>query len=205
MRVLATANRQGVDRRLSGRHSRPSNGTRPQVPPECHPRLESDFEPPHHRVGAGPADDRRSSSTRRTPAPSIRAPSWPPRGSTPWRSGARRTPSSTSCSPTSSALGAPLMTARFPRAYLDVNREPYELDPRMFDGRLPPFANTRSMRVAGGLGTIPRIVADGQEIYRGPAQRRRGPRGGSSGSTSPITGRCASSSTAPRAPSATRS
>jgi N-formylglutamate amidohydrolase len=63
-------------------------------------------------------------------------------------------------------LGAPLMTARFPRAYLDLNREPYELDSRMFDGRLPPFANTRSMRVAGGLGTIPRIVADGQEIYR---------------------------------------
>ena len=64
-------------------------------------------------------------------------------------------------------LGAPLLAARFPRAYLDVNREPYELDPRMFDGRLPPFANTRSMRVAGGLGTIPRIVADGHDIYRG--------------------------------------
>jgi N-formylglutamate amidohydrolase len=63
-------------------------------------------------------------------------------------------------------LGAPLMAACFPRAYLDLNREPYELDPRMFDGRLPPFANTRSMRVAGGLGTVPRIVADGQEIYR---------------------------------------
>ena len=63
-------------------------------------------------------------------------------------------------------LGAPLMRANFPRAYLDVNREPYELDPRMFVGRLPPFANTRSMRVAGGLGTVPRIVADGQEIYR---------------------------------------
>jgi N-formylglutamate amidohydrolase len=63
-------------------------------------------------------------------------------------------------------LGAPLMTAQFPRAYLDLNREPYELDSRMFDGRLPSFANTRSMRVAGGLGTIPRIVADGQEIYR---------------------------------------
>ncbi|HST95565.1 MAG TPA: N-formylglutamate amidohydrolase [Microvirga sp.] len=62
-------------------------------------------------------------------------------------------------------LGAPLMAARFPRAYLDLNREPYELDSRMFDGRLPAFANTRSMRVAGGLGTIPRIVADGQEIY----------------------------------------
>src|SRR3954449_3047564 len=63
------------------------------------------------------------------------------------------------------ALGPPLRAARFPRAYLDVNREPYELDPRMFDGRLPQFANTRSMRVAGGLGTVPRIVADGQEIY----------------------------------------
>ena len=62
-------------------------------------------------------------------------------------------------------LGAPLLSARFPRAYLDVNREPYELDPRMFEGRLPPYANTRSMRVAGGLGTVPRIVADGHEIY----------------------------------------
>jgi N-formylglutamate amidohydrolase len=63
------------------------------------------------------------------------------------------------------ALGAPLLRANFPRAFLDVNREPFELDPRMFDGRLPPFANTRSMRVAGGLGTVPRVVADGQEIY----------------------------------------
>jgi N-formylglutamate amidohydrolase len=63
------------------------------------------------------------------------------------------------------ALGAPLMTANFPRAYLDVNREPYELDPLMFDGRLPSFANTRSLRVAGGLGTIPRVVGESQEIY----------------------------------------
>ncbi|HMB09162.1 N-formylglutamate amidohydrolase [Saliniramus sp.] len=63
--------------------------------------------------------------------------------------------------------GAPLIRALFPRAYLDLNREPYELDPRMFEGRLPAFANTRSIRVAGGLGTIPRIVADGHEIYAG--------------------------------------
>jgi N-formylglutamate amidohydrolase len=63
--------------------------------------------------------------------------------------------------------GAPLLVAGFPRAFLDVNREPYELDPRMFEGRLPGFANTRSMRVAGGLGTIPRIVGDGQDIYSG--------------------------------------
>ena len=62
--------------------------------------------------------------------------------------------------------GFPVMQAHFPRCYIDVNREPYELDPRMFIGRLPSFANTRSMRVAGGLGTIPRVAADGQEIYR---------------------------------------
>ena len=66
-----------------------------------------------------------------------------------------------------SERGFPMVTgATFPRSYVDVNREPYELDPRMFAGRLPSFANTRSMRVAGGLGTIPRVVGDGQEIYR---------------------------------------
>ena len=65
------------------------------------------------------------------------------------------------------ALGAPLIRARFPRAYLDLNREPYELDPRMFAGRLPDYANTRSVRVAGGLGTIARIVGESQEIYAG--------------------------------------
>ena len=62
--------------------------------------------------------------------------------------------------------GFPTVRVNFPRSYVDVNREPYELDPRMFTGRLPSFANTRSMRVAGGLGTIPRVVGDGQEIYR---------------------------------------
>jgi N-formylglutamate amidohydrolase len=65
-----------------------------------------------------------------------------------------------------SARGFPTVRVNFPRSYVDVNREPYELDPRMFIGRLPSFANTRSMRVAGGLGTIPRVVGDGQEIYR---------------------------------------
>src|SRR5881398_983564 len=62
--------------------------------------------------------------------------------------------------------GYPLLRAHFPRCYVDVNREPYELDPRMFEGRLPSFANTRSMRVAGGLGTVARVVGDAQEIYR---------------------------------------
>src|SRR5580704_4517421 len=66
------------------------------------------------------------------------------------------------------ALGAPLLRALFPRAYLDVNREPYELDPQVFEGRLPDFANTRSLRVAVGLGTIPRVVGDSQPIYKQP-------------------------------------
>ncbi|HVY41829.1 MAG TPA: N-formylglutamate amidohydrolase [Hyphomicrobiaceae bacterium] len=63
-------------------------------------------------------------------------------------------------------LGVPMIAARFPRAYLDVNREPYELDPELFDEPTPPYANTQSVRVVGGLGTLARIVADGEEIYR---------------------------------------
>lgn len=62
--------------------------------------------------------------------------------------------------------GAALLAAHFPRAFIDVNREPYELDPRMFNGRVPSYINANSMRVAGGLGTIPRLVAENMEIYR---------------------------------------
>ncbi len=62
-------------------------------------------------------------------------------------------------------LGAPLIAARFPRAYLDANREAWELDPTMFSDLLPGFVNVRSPRVRMGLGTIARIVASGEEIY----------------------------------------
>ncbi|MGD9740566.1 MAG: N-formylglutamate amidohydrolase [Bauldia sp.] len=65
-------------------------------------------------------------------------------------------------------LGMPLLRAHFPRAWLDVNREPFELDPRMFSGALPSYANIRSARVTGGLGTIARVVADSEEIYARP-------------------------------------
>src|SRR5271155_3726625 len=65
------------------------------------------------------------------------------------------------------SLGAPLLSARFPRAYLDVNREAYELDPTMFSDALPEFVNAGSPRVRMGLGTIARIVANGEEIYSG--------------------------------------
>jgi N-formylglutamate amidohydrolase len=63
-------------------------------------------------------------------------------------------------------LGAPLLRAHFPRAYLDVNREPYELDPTMFREKLPDRFNTASPRVAAGLGTIARMVAESKPIYR---------------------------------------
>ena len=65
-------------------------------------------------------------------------------------------------------FGAPLLSARFPRAYVDVNREAYELDPAMFADPLPDYVNTTSPRIAAGLGTIARIVTDGEDIYRGP-------------------------------------
>lgn len=64
------------------------------------------------------------------------------------------------------AQGGVLLVANFPRAFLDVNREPYELDRSMFADSLPEFVNSRSARVAGGLGTIARIVSDTDEIYR---------------------------------------
>jgi N-formylglutamate amidohydrolase len=65
------------------------------------------------------------------------------------------------------SLGAPMLAANFPRAYLDVNREPWELDPRMFTEPVPSFANIRSARVAGGLGTVPKLVGEGLDIYPG--------------------------------------
>jgi N-formylglutamate amidohydrolase len=62
-------------------------------------------------------------------------------------------------------LGAPLLKACFARAYLDPNREPFELDPAMFEDALPDFVNRHSPRVRVGLGTIARVVASGEEIY----------------------------------------
>jgi len=61
--------------------------------------------------------------------------------------------------------GASVLMARLARAYIDVNREPYELDQAMFEDELPEFAQGRTARVAAGLGSIARIVSEGQEIY----------------------------------------
>lgn len=60
--------------------------------------------------------------------------------------------------------GAPMIAAHVPRAYLDLNRAPDELDPAVIDGisRAP-----HNPRVSSGLGVIPRVVAGGRAIYRG--------------------------------------
>ncbi len=63
-------------------------------------------------------------------------------------------------------VGVPLITSRYARAYIDVNREPYELDQGMFEDALPAYAASRTARVAAGLGSIARVVSEGQDIYR---------------------------------------
>lgn len=64
------------------------------------------------------------------------------------------------------AHGAPLLAATFPRVFCDANREPWELDPAMFEGPLPAWVNSASPRVGAGLGTIARVVASGEPVYR---------------------------------------
>ena len=61
-------------------------------------------------------------------------------------------------------FGAPLMAALVPRAFIDLNRAPDELDPAVIEGiaRAP-----HNPRVSSGLGVIPRVVAGGRLIYRG--------------------------------------
>lgn len=62
------------------------------------------------------------------------------------------------------AHGAPLLAARAPRAFLDLNRSVEELDPALIDGVRSAAHNPR---VSSGLGVIPRVVANGRTIYRG--------------------------------------
>jgi N-formylglutamate amidohydrolase len=63
-------------------------------------------------------------------------------------------------------FGATTICAEFPRVFVDVNRGPWDLDPRMFADSLPEFVNKRSKRAASGLGVVPRIGANGHALYR---------------------------------------
>ncbi|MEH7828121.1 N-formylglutamate amidohydrolase [Gemmobacter denitrificans] len=64
--------------------------------------------------------------------------------------------------------GMPLLAARAPRAWLDLNRACDELDPALIEGvsRAP-----HNPRISSGLGVIPRVVAQGRPIYRGKLPR----------------------------------
>lgn len=64
------------------------------------------------------------------------------------------------------AHGASVLSATIARAYVDLNRDPAELDPEMFDERPPQSVHLTSARVQAGLGAIPRVSGDGQTIYR---------------------------------------
>jgi N-formylglutamate amidohydrolase len=73
-------------------------------------------------------------------------------------------------------IGAPLLRACFARAYVDPNREAFELDPELFEGPLPNYVNAGSAKARAGLGTIPSRIG-GKPIYRirlgfGEAERR---------------------------------
>lgn len=60
--------------------------------------------------------------------------------------------------------GAPLLAARLPRAWVDLNRSPAELDPALIEGVRAKGVN---QRIAAGLGVVPRIVSEGAAIYSG--------------------------------------
>ena len=65
-------------------------------------------------------------------------------------------------------FGAPLLTAHVPRAYVDLNRSPDELDPALIQGVRRTGHNPR---IASGLGVIPRVVSNGRAIYSGKLSR----------------------------------
>ncbi len=58
--------------------------------------------------------------------------------------------------------GASLICANAPRAFIDLNRAPDELDPGVIDG---VARSAHNPRISSGLGVIPRVVAGGRAIY----------------------------------------
>lgn len=65
-------------------------------------------------------------------------------------------------------MGAPLLAANAPRAYVDLNRSAEDLDPALIEG-VPKKGH--NPRISSGLGVIPRVVSGGRMIYRGKITR----------------------------------
>ena len=72
------------------------------------------------------------------------------------------------------AAGATLMAARYGRSVADLNRDPRELDPSMFEGGPPRACGIPTVRVEAGLGCLPRVAARGEEIYCRRLSREEG-------------------------------
>lgn len=70
------------------------------------------------------------------------------------------------------AQGAVLLISEFARAFVDVNRAPDELDPKLISELPIGSMSGPSERVKAGLGVIPRSVGDGLSIYDGPISYR---------------------------------
>lgn len=66
------------------------------------------------------------------------------------------------------SFGAPFLHARTPRAFVDLNRSLDELDPALIDG---VRKTSHNLRLASGLGVVPRVVSNGRAIYRGKISR----------------------------------
>lgn len=60
--------------------------------------------------------------------------------------------------------GAVFLAAKYPRAFVDLNRSADELDPALIDGVKQKGTNPR---ISAGLGVVPRVVSGGRAIYRG--------------------------------------
>jgi len=67
-------------------------------------------------------------------------------------------------------FGSPLLSATLPRAYVDLNRDPDELDPSIVEGASTAYNNPR---IASGLGVIPRVVSEGRQIQNGKLTMRQ--------------------------------
>ncbi|MEM6747848.1 MAG: N-formylglutamate amidohydrolase [Pseudomonadota bacterium] len=67
--------------------------------------------------------------------------------------------------PAAASESVPVVTAKFPRVFVDLNRSPRELDPLLFHGPLDDAEESRSNRVIAGFGVIPKLAADGRQIY----------------------------------------
>ena len=66
-------------------------------------------------------------------------------------------------------MGAPLLLAKVPRAYVDMNRAADELDPALIND---VQSRAQNARITSGLGVIPRVVSNARAIYRGKLSKQ---------------------------------